>query len=161
MAATASWSVEGQERLTGLLGHPMLLVAVVALAYAAWLVLTLIWLKAINGRRRLRPAQALSLAVWSRWAWIPLMVVSLVLGSIDAELATVLAPAMLGLGVLVEVVAGYRMMWDLQAVTYVSPARAVLLGFGVPFLLAVGGLAALAATSSDEIAFLWHLATRR
>ena len=122
VAATASWSVEGQARLTGLLGRPMLLVAVVALAYAAWLLLTLIWLKVINGRRRLRPAQALSLAVWSRWAWIPLMVVSLVLGSIDAGLATLLAPAILGLGLLIEVVAGYRMMWDLQAVTYVSPA---------------------------------------
>ena len=160
VAATASWTVESQARLTGLLGHPMLLAAGVALAYAAWLVLTLIWLKAINGRRRLRPAQALSLAVWSRWAWIPLMVISLVLGSIDAELATLLAPVALGLGLLIEVVAGYRMMWDLQAVTYVSPARAVLLGFGLPFLLGMAGLAALAVTSSDEIGFLWHLATR-
>ena len=161
VAATASWTVEGQGRLTSLLGHPMLLVAVVATAYAAWLLLVLIWLKAVNGRRRLRPAQALSLAVWSRWAWIPLMVVSLVLGSIDAGLATVLAPALLAVGLLVEVVAGYRMMWDLHAVTYVPPARAVLLGFGVPFLLGVAGLVALAATSSDEMGFLWHLATRR
>ena len=161
VAATASWSVEGQARLTGLLGRPLLLVAVVALAYVVWLVLTLIWLKVISGRRRLRPAQALSLTVWSRWAWAPLMVVSLVLGSIDAGLATVLAPAILGLGLLIEVVAGYRMMWDLQAVTYAPPARAVLLGFGVPFVLALAALATLAATSSDEITFLWHLATRR
>ena len=161
VAATASWSIEGQARLTSLLGQPMLLVAVLALAYAAWLVLTLIWLKVVNGRRRLRPAQALSLAVWSRWAWVPLMVVSLVLGSIDAGLATVLAPAILAVGLLIEVVAGYRSMWDLHAVTYVPPARSVLLGFGVPFVLALAGLAALTVTSSDEIGFLWHLATRR
>ncbi len=160
VAATASWTVASQAQLTGLLGRPLVLVAVVALAYASWLLLTLVWLKVVNGRRRLRPAQALSLTVWSRWAWIPLMVASLVLGSIDAELATLLAPVALALGLLIEVVAGYRMMWDLQAVTYVSPARAVLFGFGLPFVLVLGGLAALALTSSDEIGFLWHLATR-
>ena len=160
VAATASWTVEGQARLTGLLGSPLLLVLVLALAYAVWLVLSLIWLNLISGRRRLRPAQALSLAVWARWAWIPLMILSLVLGSIDAGLATVLAPAFLGLGLLIEVVAGYRMMWDLQAVTYAPPARAVLLGFGVPFVLALVGLGFLTATSREELGFLWHLATR-
>ena len=103
---------------------------------------------------------ALSLAVWCRWGWLPLMVVSLLLGSIDAGLATVLAPTVLGVGLLIEVVAGYKMMWDLQAVTYAPPARAVLLGFGLPFLLAVAGLIALGVTSSDEVGFLWHLATR-
>ena len=160
VAATASWTVEGQARLTSLLGSPLLLVLVLALAYAVWLVLSLIWLNVISGRRRLRPAQALSLAVWARWAWIPLMAVSLVLGSIDATIATALAPAFLGLGLLIEIVAGYRMMWDLQAVTYAPPARAVLLGFGLPFLLAAVGLAVLGLTSRDEIGFLWHLATR-
>ena len=160
VAATASWTVEGQARLTGLLGSPLLLVLVLALAYAVWLVLTLIWLNVISGRRRIRPAQALSLAVWARWAWIPLMVLSLVLGSIDARLATVLAPAFLGLGLMIEVVAGYRMMWDLQAVTYAPPARAVLLGFGVPFVLALVGLGFLTVTSREELGFLWHLATR-
>ncbi len=160
VAATASWTVDGQTRLTGLLGEPLLLVLVLALAYAVWLVLTLIWLNVISGHRRLRPAQALSLAVWARWAWIPLMVLSLVLGSIDAGLATVLAPAFLGLGLVIEIVAGYRMMWDLQAVTYAPPARAVLLGFGVPFVLAVVGFAALGVVSREEIGFLWHLATR-
>ena len=160
VAATASWTVEGQARLTGLLGSPLLLVVVIALAYAVWLVLTLIWLNVISGRRRLRPAQALSLTVWTRWAWIPLMILSLVLGSIDAGLATVLAPAFLGFGLLIEVVAGYRMMWDLQAVTYAPPARAVLLGFGVPFVLALVGLGFLTMTSREELGFLWHLATR-
>ncbi len=121
-----------------MLGRPLLLVAVLALGYGAWLLLNLIWLNVISGRRRLRPAQALSLAVWCRWGWLPLMVFSLLLGSIDAGLATVLAPTILGVGLLIEVVAGYKMMWDLQAVTYAPPARAVLVGFGIPFLLAVG-----------------------
>ena len=153
-------TLDGQARLTGLLGQPLTLVAVLALAYGAWLLLTIIWLNVVTGRRRLRPAQALSLAVWCRWGWLPLMVVSLLLGSIDAGLATVLAPTVLGVGLLIEVVAGYKMMWDLQAVTYAPPARAVLLGFGLPFLLAVAGLIALGVTSSDEVGFLWHLATR-
>ena len=160
VAATSSWSVEAQARLTGLLGQPLALAAVLALAYASWLVFNLIWLAVVAGRRRVRPAQALSVAVWCRWAWLPLMVIALVLGSIDAGLATVLAPAVLGLGLLAEVVAGYRMMNDLQAITYAPPVRAVVVGFGLPFLLAVAGLVALVVTSQEEIAFLWHLATR-
>ena len=161
VAATSSWSVEAQARLTGLLGKPLALAGVLALAYASWLVFNLIWLGIIAGQRRIRPAQALSMAVWCRWAWLPLMVIALVLGSIDAGLATVLAPVVLGLGLLTEVVAGYRMMGDLQAVTYAPPVRAVLIGFGLPFLLAVVGLIVLAVTSQEEITFLWHLATRR
>ncbi len=160
VAATASWSMESQAKLTGLLGEPLLLVVLIAVGYAIWLLLTLIWLKVVNGRRRLRPAQALALAVWSRWAWLPLMIASLVLGNISADTATVLAPVFLGVGILVEVVAGYRMMGDLHAVSYVPPARAMLLGFGVPFVLAVVGLIVLGIWSMDEITFLWHLATR-
>ena len=161
VAATASWSVGAQAQLTGLLGKPLALVGVLALGYAAWLLLTLLWLNLMNGRRRrLRPAQALSLAVWCRWAWLPLMIGSLLLGSIDAGLATVLAPAVLGIGLLIEIVAGYRMMGDLHRVTSAPPARALLIGFGVPFLLALTGLVVLSISSSDEIGFLWHLATR-
>ena len=160
VAATASWTPTAQARLTDLLGQPLLLVLGLAVAYGAWLVLILIWLKLMVGRRRLRPAQALSLAVWSRWAWLPLMVVALALGGIDARLATALAPAFLGLGILIEVVAGYRTMWDLEAVTRAPPARVLLVGFGVPFLLALVALAWLALTARAEIAFLWHLATR-
>ncbi len=159
-AATASWTLDGQAQLTGLLGQPLTLVLVLALGYAGWLLLSILWLNVISGRRRLRPAQALSLAVWCRWGWLPLMVVSLLLGSIDPGLATLLAPTFLGVGLLIEIVAGYKMMWDLQAVTYAPPARAVLVGFGVPFLLAVAGLVALGVTSTDEVGFLWHLATR-
>ncbi len=160
IAATASWSADAQARLTSLLGHPLLLALTLALAYGAWLVLVLIWLKLMVGRRRLRPAQALSLAVWSRWGWFPLMVIALVLGGIDAHLATALAPALLGLGLLVEFVAGYKTMWDLEAVTHAPPARVVLVGFGVPFLFAVAGLIWLALSARAEVGFLWHLATR-
>lgn len=160
VAATASWSSSAQDRLTGLLGEPLTLVLVLALAYGTWLLLVLIWLNVISGRRRLRPAQALSIGVWCRWGWFPLMVVALVLGAVDARLATVLAPALLGVGLLVEVVAGYRSMWDLHVVTRVAPARAVLIGFGLPLLLAVAGLVWLAIAGRAEVGFLWHLATR-
>ncbi len=160
VAATASWSPDAQARLTDFIGQPLLLTLTLALAYGAWLVLVLIWLKLMVGRRRLRPAQALSLAVWSRWGWLPLMVVALVLGGIDARLATALAPALLGVALLIEVVAGYKTMWDLEAVTHAPPARVVLLGFGVPFLLAAAGLVWLALSARAEAGFLWHLATR-
>jgi hypothetical protein len=158
--ATAAWSFGAQERLTWLLGRPFLLVGVLALGYGLWLVATLLWLKALAGRRRLRPSQALSLVVWCRWAWLPLMVVALVLGGVDARLATLLAPAVLVLGLAIEVVAGFRMTTDLQAVTNTPPLRAVVLGFGLPFVLAAAGLVVVGVASRDEVGFLWHLATR-
>ena len=160
VAATAGWSVGARAQLTDLLGEPILLVGVLALAYGAWILLNVLWLNVLAGRRRIRPAQALSLAVWCRWAWLPLMVIALVLGGIDERLATLLAPTLLVVAVLVEVIAGYRMTWDLHAVKAVPPSRAVLLGFGLPFALAAAGLAWIAIASRAEAAFLWHLATR-
>ena len=160
VAATAGWSAGAQARLTDLLGEPVVLVGVLALAYGAWILVNILWLNLLAGRRRVRPAQALSLAVWCRWAWLPLMVLALVLGGIDERLATLLAPTLLVVAVLVEVVAGYRMAWDLQAVKSVPPSRAVLLGFGLPFVLFAAGLAWVAVASRAEAGFLWHLATR-
>ena len=98
--------------------------------------------------------------MWGRWGWLPLMIVALVLGGVDARLATALAPALLGLGLFIEIVAGYKTMWDLEAVTHSPPARVVLVGFGVPFLLAMAGLVWLGLTARAEASFLWHLATR-
>ncbi|MDT7855571.1 hypothetical protein RQM47_02850 [Rubrivirga sp. S365] len=159
-AATAGWPAGAQDRLIALIGQPLVLVLLLALGYGAWLLLNVVWLNVLAGRRRIRPGQALSLAVWCRWAWLPLMVVALVLASVDAGLATVLAPTLLVVAVLIEVVAGYRMAWDLQSIKAVPPTRAVLFGFGLPFVLALGGLVWVALVSRDEAAFLWHLATR-
>ncbi len=159
-AATSAWSPEAQARLADLVGRPFALVAVVALAYAAWLLFVLLWLNVVSGRRRLRPAQALSLTVWSRWMWFPLMALALVLAGVSPQAATLLAPAVLGLGVLVETVACYRSMLDLVVVANVSPPRALLVGFGIPFALAVAALVWLGVTAQAETTFLWHLATR-
>ena len=161
VAATSAWAPEAQLRMTDLLGRPLVLVIVLALIYGTWLLLTLIWLNVLAGRaRRLRPAQALSLAVWSRWAWLPLMILALLLVGISPRLATTMAPVLLGLALLIEAVAAYRMLYDLSIVIRISPARALGFGFVVPFLLAVGGLIALAISSQAEMTFLWHLATR-
>ncbi|HEX8384540.1 MAG TPA: hypothetical protein VF576_00060, partial [Rubricoccaceae bacterium] len=160
VAATASWNPAAQERLVGLLGHPLGLAAVVALAYGAWLLLNLVWLHVLAGGRRLRAGQALSVVVWSRWAWAPLMALALLLSGLDAQTATALAPALLGLGLLAEVVAGYRTMLDFSSVTRVPPARALLVGFGVPFAVAVALLVWLGTAARPEAAFVWHLATR-
>ncbi|MEO0559467.1 MAG: hypothetical protein AAF170_14925 [Bacteroidota bacterium] len=161
VAATSAWTPEAQLRMTDLLGRPLVLVSVLALVYGTWLLLNLIWLNVLAGRvRRLRPAQALSLAVWSRWAWLPLMILSLLLVGISPRLATTFAPVLLGLALLVETVAAYRMLYDLSLVIHLSPARALLVGFGVPVLIAAGGLIGLAIASQAEMTFLWHLATR-
>ena len=161
VAATSAWAPDAQLRMTELLGRPLVLVGVLALVYGTWLLLNLIWLNVLAGRaRRLRPAQALSLAVWSRWAWLPLMILSLLLVGISPRLATTLAPVLLGLALIVETVAAYRMLYDLSFVIHLPPTRALLLGFVVPFLIAVVGLVALAVSSQAETTFLWHLATR-
>ena len=161
VAATSAWTPEAQLRLTDLLGQPLVLVLVLALVYGTWLLLNLLWLNVLAGRsRRLRPAQALSLTVWSRWAWLALMVLALLLVGLPPHLATTLAPVLLGLTLLVETVASYRMLYDLGEVIRLSPARALLVGFGVPFLLAVAGFVALAVAGQAETTFLWHLATR-
>lgn len=159
-AATASWGPDAQDRLVGLLGHPLALAAVLALAYGAYLLLNLVWLHALVGRRRLRAGQALSVAVWSRWAWVPLMVLAMLLAGVEAQAATALAPALLGLGLLAETVAGYRMMLDFSHVARVPQARALLVGYGVPFAVAVVGGLWVATAARAEVAFLWHLATR-
>ena len=161
VAATSAWTLEAQLRMTDLLGRPLVLVAVLALVYGTWLLLNLIWLNVLAGRaRRLRPAQALSLAVWSRWAWLPLMILALLLVGSSPRLATALAPALLGLALLIEAVAAYRMLYDLHIVIHLSPARALLVGFGIPFILALAGFITLAVLSQAETTFLWHLATR-
>ena len=160
VAAAASWPAGAQELLVGLLGRPLALVAVLALVGVAWVMLQLVWLHALAGRQRLRAGQALSLVVWSRWAWLPLMAAALLLAGVGPQTATALAPALLGIGLLAEMVAGYRTMLDLSAVARVPPARALLVGFGVPFALALACAVWLGVAVSAEATFVWHLATR-
>lgn len=159
-AATVAWSAAVRIRWAELIGRPFVLVFVLALGFAAWLLLNIIWLNILSGRRRLRPAQALSLAVWSRWAWLPLMAVALLLGGIGPQEATVFAPFVLGAALMIETAASYRMLLDFGYVTNNSMGRALLLGFAVPFFLVVAALIAVAAMSGAEASFLWHLATR-
>ncbi len=160
VAATAGWPPAAQTAVLDLATQPFVLAAVLSLAYATWLLLVVLWLNVVSGRRRLRAAQALSLAVWSRWVWVPLMALSLVLASASPETATLLAPTVLILGALVEIVASYRSMLDLVVVSNVSPPRALLVGFGLPAALAVAGATWLAVQAGPQLSFLWHLATR-
>ncbi len=159
-AATASWPVGVQERLVVLLGYPLGLVAVLALVGIGWGLLNLLWLNVVVGRRRLRAGQAMSLVVWSRWAWAPLMAAALLLAGVSPQTATAMAPALLGLGLLAEVVAGYRAMLDLSSVAHVPLGRALVLGFAVPFALVVAGAVWLSVAAAPEATFVWHLATR-
>ncbi len=160
VAATAAWPSVAQERLVVLLGHPFVLVGVLALLAVGWGLLNVIWLNVLAGRRRLRAAQAMSLVVWSRWAWALLMVAALLLAGLGPQTATALAPFLLGLGALVETVAGYRMLLDFASVARVPAPRALGLGFGVPFLVVAAALFWLSLAAAPEAAFVWHLATR-
>lgn len=160
-AATAGLSPEAQSRVAALLGAPTLLVSVLAAAYGLWLLLNLVGLHGVAGRkRRLRPPQALTLAVWSRWAVFGLLVGAMLLATASPGRATLLAPALLGLWLAAEVVTLGRMAADLAAVARVPSGRAWLLGFALPVVVFGAALLAAATAARAELGFLWHLATR-
>ncbi|HLT46404.1 MAG TPA: hypothetical protein VK002_04175 [Rubricoccaceae bacterium] len=159
--ATSAWSPAGQARLDALLGLPLVLVLLGALVYGLWILFNMIWLYALTGRRRrIRPPQALTLAVWSRWSVAALMVGAMILATLPARTATRLAPVLLGAWLVAEVVATGRMLYDFAHVSRVPMQRAVLVGFWAPVgALAVVVLGALLFARA-ELGFLWHLATR-
>lgn len=159
--ATAGWPPAPQAGLDGLIGLPFVLVLLGALLYGLWILLNMIWLYALAGRRhRLRPPQALTLAVWSRWSVVALMVGAMILATLPARTATTLVPVLLAAWLAAEVVATGRMLYDLTHVARVPLQRAVLVGFWAP----AGMLAALVVAAflfgRAELGFLWHLATR-
>ena len=160
LAATAVWSPTAQTRLTELVARPVTLVLVMTLGYVAWLFLVIIWMNVLSGKRRIRPAQALSLAAWSRWAWIALSVPAVVLGTLSPRTATALAVPLLTFGIVAEVWAGYRTMSDFAYVSRVPYPRAVGIGFGLPFLIIAAGLLVLGVVVQAEAEFLLNLATR-
>ena len=160
LAATAVWSPDAQARLTGLVSRPLALVLVLSLAYGVWFFLNLIWMNVLSGKRRIRPAQALSVAAWSRWAWLALSVPAVVLGTLSPRTATAFAVPLLVAGIVAEIWAGYRTMTDFAYVSRVPYPRAVGIGFGLPLLLLAAGLVAFAVVAQAEAEFLLHLATR-
>jgi hypothetical protein len=159
--ATSGWSAEGQARLDGLLGLPFVLVLLGGLVYGLWILFNMIWLYALTGgRHRIRPPQALTLAVWSRWSVVALMVGAMILATLPARTATTLVPILLAAWVVAEVAATGRMLYDFAHVSRVPMQRAVLVGFWAPLgVLAVIVLGALV-FGRAELGFLWHLATR-
>ncbi|NNF57639.1 MAG: hypothetical protein HKN04_05295, partial [Rhodothermaceae bacterium] len=159
--ATSGWAAESQARLTNLLGEPVLLLALIALLYSLWVLVNMLWLYALAGRRyRIRAQQALTLAVWSRWTVFALMVGAMILSTLASRTATNLVPLLLGLALLAEVVATARMLVDFGAIAKVPVQRAILLGLGVPMGLMAAGLLVLFIVGRAELGFLWHLATR-
>ena len=160
LAATAIWSPEAQARLTELVARPILLVAAMALLYMAWLLVVLIWINVLSGKRRIRPAQALSLTAWSRWTWLALSIPAVILGTLSPRTATAFAVPLLVAGIAAEVWASFRTMSDFAYVSRVPTPRAVGIGFGLPFLLVAAALVAFAVMAQAEAGFLLHLATR-
>lgn len=159
--AISGWAAENQARLTDLLGIPFALVGVIALLYVLWLLFNMIWLLILAGRRyRIRPPQALTLVIWSRWSVFALMVGAMLLATMPPRTATAFVPVLLFSALIAEVVATGRMLVDFGNVARVPMQRAVLVGYWAPLgaiatVLLVGFLFGRA-----ELGFLWHLATR-
>jgi hypothetical protein len=160
-AATTGFGTEGQALIASLLGRPAVLTLLLAGLYAIWLMLHMRWLHLLAGRRRrLRPAQALTLAVWSRWGVLALLGAAMLLAAAPASSTAAGVPLLLGAWAVVEFAALARETSDLSAVARVAPARARGVGFGVPALLMALALAAGGLAMRAELTFLWHLATR-
>ena len=152
---------EAQARIFQVLGTPAAAILLVGAAYGVWILANMLWLFVLTGRRhRLRPGQALTLVVWSRWALFALMLVA-VLVAIEPGASVRWVPVLLGLWLVVEVVAALRMLFDFARVTRVPVLRGVVAGFGVPLLL--GALVALGVlvAARPEAAYLWNLAMRQ
>ncbi|MEM1057156.1 MAG: hypothetical protein AAGI52_16680 [Bacteroidota bacterium] len=159
--AAAGWEPEAQRRMVRLVGSPALLGALIAMLYSAWVMLNVVWVGLIAGRRRrLRPVQALSIVVWPRWPWLLLLLGAMLVASLSPGTANVWAAVLLVVALGVETIAAWRSFVDLTYVGYVPQGKAFGIGFGVPFLLFLIGAVALLVTAGGEVGFLWHLAVR-
>jgi hypothetical protein len=151
---------ETQARVVGVVSTPLAMIALVSVVYAVWLLLNMVWMLALTGRQhRIRPAQALTLAVWSRWPVLVLMVGAVLLAA-QSEETLRWVPLLLSLWALAELVAGVRMLYDFGRVTRVPMPRALALGLGGP--LVIGAVLSFGVwwVAQPELSFLWHLATR-
>ena len=159
--ATSGWEADAQSRLVSLVGSPALLGALLAVLYGAWLLFNVVWVGTLAGRRRrMRTVQALSLVVWTRWPWLLLLIGAMAVASLPGAASGPWAATLLVLALVVETIAAYRTMVDLTYVGAVSAARALGLGFAVPFLLILAGSIVFLVSAGAEIGFLWHLAVR-
>ncbi len=160
-AAMSGMRPEAQARVLGVLGAPWATILLVGAVYAVWLGLNMLWLLVLTGRRhRIRPSQALTLVVWSRWQVLALMVGAVLLAA-QSEATLRWVPGLLSLWVLAEFASSVRVLYDFGRVTRVSMPRALVLGLGVPLgLTAIFGVVALLSVQ-PELTFLWHLATKQ
>lgn len=150
-----------QARLLNVLAAPLIAGLFVGLGYVIWLLLNMLWLFVLTGRgHRIRPVQALTLAVWSRWPVLVLMLGAIIV-AVQPEASVRWVPLLLALWLVIEFVASVRMLFDFGRVTRVPILRAVGLGLAVPLaLLTALGLGLFVAVQ-PELAFLWNLATRQ
>ena len=163
LALTLAPLAEGtREGIVTLLTAPVGLALLVTALYALWLVIVMVWLFALTGTaHRIRPQQAITLAVWPRWPLLVLMLGALLVATMPAGLAAARwAVALLALWAAVEVVALARTLGDFGSVSGVPTERALGLGLLVPLGLAVAVGVAVAWAVGPELSFLWHVATR-
>jgi hypothetical protein len=157
--ATSGQGETTRERILGVLNSTTALVLLVSVFYAIWLLLNMVWLFALTGRRhRIRPGQALMLVGFSRWPIFVLAVLALLTAQSENPVAWV--PWLIWIWVAVEFIAMARMLYDYSRVTRVPMPRAIVLGMAAPIGLALVALLTFVMVSGPEFAFLWNLAMR-
>ncbi|MEM6785784.1 MAG: hypothetical protein AAF624_18840 [Bacteroidota bacterium] len=147
--------------LNMLLQQSMLLVVLVGSLYALTQLINVVAMAVLARANRLLPAQALTLTVWARWPMLVLLIAAMALASQPPSLGlAVWALGLLAVWVVAELIGQIRALVDLGGVAQVPLARALGLGFVVPFLLGLLTLSFVAAAARPELEFLWHLVTR-
>ncbi len=147
--------------MTSILSRPflpiVLLGSISLLAMSVWMG---IWMMVTSRRAPLLPSQALMLAVWPRWQLLVLLPVAMSLNTLEPALAlkwlTLLVPAWLGTAMWSTV----RTAFDLLKVSRCSVLSAVIVWMINPINMLLAVILAYGINYSDEILYLWHLASR-
>ena len=117
------------------------------------------WMMASGRRSPLYPSQALMLAVWPRWQVLFILPIAMTFESTPGvPLWAIVLLAVTWIGCAYW--ATLRTAYDLFKVARIVPGTALLIWLLNPMILGSFVLAAWSLFNWDEVAFLWHLATR-
>jgi hypothetical protein len=148
-----------REAALGALRRPFLTVAIGSTVYGLWLLLNIVWLRVLAGRRyRIRPLQATILVVLSRWSVFVLAILALL--AVQSENPVAWLPWLVGGWALLEVYGMIRMLYDFSKVARVPMQRAIVTGLGVPLAFFAVLFIAISLAAGPNLTFAWHLATR-
>ena len=117
------------------------------------------WMMASGRRSPLYPSQALMLAVWPRWQVLFILPIAMTFEStpgVPLWAIVLLASVWIGCAYWATI----RTAFDLYKVARIAPGTAFVIWLFNPLIVGTLILTVWSLFHSDEITFIWHLATR-